>query len=177
MDAARSPDRRLCCGRSQRNKTKRSGKLQVRGALHGHCCGMIARHITRFLGPALIAASSLSAAALAAPLIPSAAAQCPDVQVVFARGTGEPPGVGPTRPGLRRQPAPRLGGKSFDVYPVNYPASDQWDTGLDGIRDAGAHVVSMAHDCPSTKMVLATPRARPSWVLSPRPPYQTVLTP
>ncbi len=96
MDAARSPDRRLCCGRSQRNKTKRSGKLQVRGALHGHCCGMIARHITRFLGPALIAASSLSAAALAAPLIPSAAAQCPDVQVVFARGTGEPPGVGPT---------------------------------------------------------------------------------
>jgi cutinase len=40
------------------------------------------------------------------------------------------------------------------VYAVNYPASDQWDTGLDGIRDAGAHVVSMAHNCPNTRMVL-----------------------
>ena len=46
------------------------------------------------------------------------------------------------------------GGRSFDVYPVNYPASDQWDTGLDGVRDAGAHVVSMAGNCPQTKMVL-----------------------
>jgi cutinase len=40
------------------------------------------------------------------------------------------------------------------VYPVNYPASDSWDTGLDGIRDAGAHVGSMAGNCPQTKMVL-----------------------
>lgn len=42
----------------------------------------------------------------------------------------------------------------MDVYPVNYPASDQWSTGLDGIRDAGAHIVSMANSCPNTKMVL-----------------------
>jgi cutinase len=47
-----------------------------------------------------------------------------------------------------------VGGRSFDVYPVNYPASNEWATGLDGIRDAGAHVVSMAHECPNTKMVL-----------------------
>jgi hypothetical protein len=40
------------------------------------------------------------------------------------------------------------------VYPVNYPASDQWATGVDGTRDAGAHVVSMAGTCPKTKMVL-----------------------
>src|SRR6202035_4107392 len=39
-------------------------------------------------------------------------------------------------------------------YPVNYPATQEWETGVDGIRDAGAHVVSMAHDCPNTKMVL-----------------------
>lgn len=42
----------------------------------------------------------------------------------------------------------------MDVYPVNYPASDQWDTGIDGIRDAGAHVQSTATNCPKTKMVL-----------------------
>lgn len=40
------------------------------------------------------------------------------------------------------------------VYAVNYPASEEWATGVDGIRDAGAHVVSMANDCPKTSMVL-----------------------
>ncbi len=115
---------------------------------------MIARHIARFLGPAVVAASGLSASALVGSVLPSASAQCPDVQVVFARGTGEPPGVGPTGQAFVDSLRPRVGGQSLDVYPVNYPATDQWDTGLDGIRDAGAHVVSMAHDCPNTKMVL-----------------------
>jgi hypothetical protein len=40
------------------------------------------------------------------------------------------------------------------VYPINYPATDQWATGVVGVRDAGAHVVSMAANCPRTKMVL-----------------------
>ncbi len=74
--------------------------------------------------------------------------------MVFARGTGEAPGVGPTGQAFVDALHQRVGGRSFDVYPVNYPASDQWDTGLDGIRDASAHVTSMAHDCPNTKMVL-----------------------
>ncbi|MFZ1178533.1 MAG: cutinase family protein [Mycobacterium sp.] len=116
---------------------------------------MIARHITRILGPAVVAASGLGASVLTGSAIPSASAQCPDVQVVFARGTGEPPGVGPTGQAFVDTLRSRVGAKSLDVYPVNYPASDQWDTGLDGIRDAGAHVVSMAHDCPNTKMVLS----------------------
>ncbi len=116
---------------------------------------MIARHVLRrLLGPAAVAAVGLSGSVVA-PAVPSVSAQpCPDVQAVFARGTGEPPGVGPTGQSFVDSLRSRLGAKSFDVYPVNYPASDQWDTGLDGIRDAGAHVVSMAHDCPTTKMVL-----------------------
>ena len=114
---------------------------------------MIARHVLRLLAPAAVAAAGLSGSVVAAAL-PSAVAQCPDVQVVFARGTGEPPGVGPTGQAFVDSLHSRVGPKSFDVYPVNYPASDQWDTGLDGIRDAGAHLVSMAHDCPNTKMVL-----------------------
>ena len=123
--------------------------------MQGHHFGMIARHITRFLGPAVVAAWSLGAQALMGSAIPSASADpCPDVQVVFARGTGEPPGVGPTGQAFVDSLRSRVGPRSFDVYPVNYPASNEWDTGLDGIRDAGAHVVSMAHDCPKTKMVL-----------------------
>jgi cutinase len=43
----------------------------------------------------------------------------------------------------------------MDVYPINYPASQEWSTGLDGIRDAGAHVESTAASCPQTKMVLS----------------------
>jgi cutinase len=115
---------------------------------------MTAPHIPRFLGPALLTASGI-AASVFAPALPSAAAQpCPDVQVVFARGTGEPPGVGPTGQAFIDNLRSRVGAKSIDVYPVNYPASNDWDTGLDGIRDAGAHIHSMAHDCPNTSMVL-----------------------
>jgi cutinase len=116
--------------------------------------GMMASQVVRSLGAAVVAASGVVASALTGSVIPSASAQCPDVQVVFARGTGEAPGVGPTGQAFVDALHQRVGGKSFDVYPVNYPASDQWDTGMDGIRDAGAHVVSMAHDCPNTQMVL-----------------------
>jgi cutinase-like protein len=82
------------------------------------------------------------------------AADCPDVQVVFARGTGEAPGVGPTGQAFVDALRPRVAPRSFEVYAVNYPASDQWATGVDGVRDAGAHVLSMAGTCPKTKMVL-----------------------
>ncbi|OBK16967.1 cutinase family protein [Mycobacterium sp. 1245852.3] len=116
---------------------------------------MIARHVIRTLGSAVVlAASGVAVSAVSASVIPSASAQCPDVQVVFARGTGEAPGVGPTGQAFVDALHQRVGGRSFDVYPVNYPASDQWATGIDGVRDAGAHVNSMAHDCPTTKMVL-----------------------
>jgi hypothetical protein len=121
----------------------------------GNNCGMIARHLPRYLAPAVAAASGLSASVLASAL-PSAAAQpCPDVQVVFARGTDEAPGLGSTGQAFVDSLRPRIGGKSLDVYPVNYPATRDWETGLDGIRDAGAHIVSTAHDCPNTKMILS----------------------
>lgn len=104
-----------------------------------------------------VALAAISAWALCVPALaaPSASAQsCPDVEVVFARGTGEDPGVGPTGQAFVNSLRPRVGGRSFAVYPVHYPASDQWDTGVEGIKDAGAHVVSMAGRCPNTQMVL-----------------------
>jgi cutinase len=116
---------------------------------------MSAIRISRFLGSATLAASGLGAAVLSVPALPSASAQpCPDVEVAFARGTGEPPGVGPTGQAFVDSLRARTGGKSLDVYPINYPASNEWSTGLDGINDAGAHVVSEAASCPQTKMVL-----------------------
>jgi cutinase len=114
---------------------------------------MIAGHLIRFFAPAVLAASGLSV--LAAPVPSASADPCPDAEVVFARGTGEDPGVGPTGQAFIDSLRPRLGARSLGVYPVNYPASNEWSTGIDGIRDAGAHVVSMAGSCPKTRMVLS----------------------
>jgi cutinase len=117
--------------------------------------GMIAGQIIRFVKPTAIAAVGLGTSFLVSPTPSASAEPCPDAQVVFARGTGEPEGVGPTGQAFIDNLRGREVGKSVDVYAVNYPASNEWSTGLDGIRDAGAHVVSMAGSCPKTKMVLS----------------------
>lgn len=82
----------------------------------------------------------------------AAAAPCPGTEVVFARGTGEAPGPGPTGDAFINALQARVG--QVGVYPVNYPATDEWSTGIDGIRDAATHVVATANNCPNTKMVL-----------------------
>ena len=117
---------------------------------------MIARHLVAFLALPAVAALGLSAAVLGASAVPTASAQpCPDVDVVFARGTDDPPGLGPTGQAFVDSLRPRVGEKSMEVYPVNYPATQEWSTGVDGINDTAAHVVSMAGSCPDTKLVLS----------------------
>jgi cutinase len=123
--------------------------------MDGHFLRVIAGRGLRFGGPAVVTGWVFGAAVVAGAAPPAAWAQgCPDVEVVFARGTGEAPGVGPTGQAFVDSLRSRIGGRSLEVYPVNYPASDEWSTGLDGIVDAGSHVVSTAHSCPNTKMVL-----------------------
>lgn len=92
--------------------------------------------------------------AMTAPQAFAAPESCADVEVIFARGTGEAPGVGPTGQAFIDALRPRLGDRSVDVYPVNYPATDQWATGVDGVRDASTRIISMAETCPQTEMVL-----------------------
>jgi cutinase len=111
-------------------------------------CSVKARYIAVFVGTAASWAP-LSAA------VPSASAQpCPDVEVVFARGTTEDPGVGPTGQAFVDALRARVGAKSMGVYGVDYPATIDFPTALDGVRDASAHVESTAANCPNTKMVL-----------------------
>ena len=108
-----------------------------------------------------VAAMTVWAALLSVP-VPSASAQpCPDVEVIFARGTAEPPGVGGIGQAFVDSVRSQAGGRSVGVYPVNYPASSDFadplafaGTVVDGIRDAGAHIESMAANCPKTRMVL-----------------------
>ena len=87
--------------------------------------------------------------------IPTAAAEpCPDVQVIFARGTFEPAGVGVTGQAFVDALTGKLAGKSVDVYPVNYPASLDFATAADGVIDASNKIRDVAASCPNTKMVL-----------------------
>lgn len=87
--------------------------------------------------------------------MPAAGAQaCPDVEVIFARGTFEPPGVGATGQAFVDALREDAKGKSVDVYPVNYPASLDFATAAAGVIDASAKVQSITAQCPDTKIVL-----------------------
>lgn len=88
-------------------------------------------------------------------VIPAAhAAPCPDAEVIFARGTTELPGVGPTGDAFVNSLRSQVGAKSVEVYPVNYPATTDFRTAVDGISDARARILATAASCPETKMVL-----------------------
>jgi cutinase len=88
--------------------------------------------------------------------VPSAAAApCPDVEIVFARGTTEAPGVGGIGQAFVDSLRSRLGDRSVGVYAVNYPASRDFAASTRaGAEDARSHVQSVAAGCPATRMVL-----------------------
>ena len=100
------------------------------------------------------------AAAWAPPIavihLPKAAADpCPDVEVVFARGTTEPPGVGGVGQAFVDSLRSQLGGQTVGVYAVDYPASRDFDSSTPaGANDASTHIQSMAANCPKTRIVL-----------------------
>jgi cutinase len=103
----------------------------------------------------VVAAAFLAAAAffVLPKLLPLAWASCPDVEVVFARGTDEPPGVGKVGQafvGSLRQDTR----KSIGSYGVNYPANKDFLAAADGANDASNHIQQMANNCPNTKIVL-----------------------
>lgn len=118
---------------------------------------------SRMLRP--LAAAALSAVALMGPQAvglasaapdPEAApgASCSDVDVVFARGTFEAPGVGVTGQAFVDALTAKLPGKSINAYGVNYPASLDFGDAIDGVADASSQIQATAASCPNTKIVL-----------------------
>ena len=91
-----------------------------------------------------------------APLAPSAADPdpCPDVEVIFARGTGEPAGLGVVGQAFVDALAAKLGGRTMDAYAVNYPADFDFLAADEGANDAAARIVAMGSRCQNTKLVL-----------------------
>lgn len=108
------------------------------------------RHIAEFVGAAALAVVAIPTA----PMPPADAAPCPDAEVIFARGTTEDPGPGPTGQAFIDSLRYRVGAKSLGVYAVDYPATTDFPTAVEGISDARAHVIATAASCPQTKIVL-----------------------
>jgi cutinase len=103
---------------------------------------------------AVISAAAFATLMQSAPMPFAHAEGCPDAEVIFARGTTEDPGVGPTGQAFVDGLRARLGAKSLGVYAVDYPATTAFSTAVDGITDARAHILTTVANCPKTKMVL-----------------------
>jgi cutinase len=84
-------------------------------------------------------------------LLPRAAADCPDVEVVFGRGQGEAPGMGAVGDAFVTALQQRSG-RPIASDAVNYPAAN-----LDiapGVADMTGHIESVAANCPNTRFIL-----------------------
>jgi cutinase len=85
----------------------------------------------------------------------ASAGPCPDVEVVSARGTDEPPGVGSFGQAFIDSLRSKIPRRSVGIYAVNYPATDDFARSESaGAGDARAHVQSTVANCPDTKIVL-----------------------
>lgn len=107
--------------------------------------------LRRLLLVALLAAVAVAPALVIAPSASGAA--CSDVDVVFARGTGERPGTGIVGGPFVRAVTAQLPGRSVSSYAVNYPAAFNQNAGP-GATDLVNHVRSVAASCPGTRFVL-----------------------
>jgi len=114
---------------------------------------MTARGLTRIVGVLVVTVWALLSAPIGAPT--ASADPCSDVAVVFARGTHQEPGLGNMGQAFVDSLTSQLGGRSVDVYAVNYPANDDYHgSATAGSNDASAHIQNTVASCPNTKIVL-----------------------
>ncbi|WP_123024201.1 cutinase family protein [Mycolicibacterium stellerae] len=123
------------CRRSQRAASTRSGRRWV---------GLGAA--------ALLIAAVLNVAPSGAPV--ASADDCADAEVVFARGTDEPKGMGQVGDAFADSLRKQAVGMNIGTYAVNYDAGKLQLGGDDGAKDAISHIKSVVSACPSTQIVL-----------------------
>lgn len=108
------------------------------------------RTVRRLTSAALAATGVTAVMACAAGVPVAAAAPCPDVEVLFARGTDEPPGLGQVGDafvsGLRERT-----GRDIAASAVNYPAHQDIGPGVD---DLTSQLDSLSDRCPNTKIIV-----------------------
>lgn len=114
---------------------------------------MSARSLARIVGVVFVTTWALLSASIVSPA--ASADPCPDIAVVFARGTHQEPGLGNIGQSFVDSLTSQVGGRSVDVYAVDYPANDDYhNSAYAGSNDASAHIQGTVASCPNTKIVL-----------------------
>jgi cutinase len=115
----------------------------------------LARRVLRATTVIVSTAVALFGAVALTPTAPRASADgCPDIEVVFARGTDEPASIGRVGQSFVDSLRKQVGGRSVGVYAVNYPATYNFLAAANGANDASAHIQYMMANCPNTRLVL-----------------------
>ena len=115
-------------------------------------CGRSSGRWAALVASALFAASVLPYALWLPPA--ASAADCPDAEVVFARGTDEPAGLGRVGDAFVDSLRQQTGGMDIGTYAVNYKAGKLQLHGGDGANDVISHIKSTVSSCPDTRIVL-----------------------
>ena len=79
---------------------------------------------------------------------------CSDVELVFARGTGEPQGLGIVGRPLAQALAAELPGKKVGSFAVVYAAASNQSSAGPGATNMSQHIVSVAKSCTNTEFVI-----------------------
>ncbi|AMO60206.1 cutinase [Mycolicibacterium phlei] len=116
------------------------GRLRRRGST---VAGAIVIAIAGLLAPSVLPGTPTA-------VVPTAAAACPDAELIFARGRTEPPGPGAIGNALIGAIRSKTK-KNVALYSVAYPADYQVDIGA---NDMSARIQDMAARCPDTRLVL-----------------------
>lgn len=101
---------------------------------------------------AVLAAAAAIGSPVSAPV--ANAVECHDIEVAFARGTKEDPGIGRVGEAFVNELRGMVGGRSMGVYAVNYPASYDFLAAADGANDLSRHIQWVANTCPNSKIVV-----------------------
>jgi cutinase len=100
-----------------------------------------------------IAVLSTAACTVTTPAA-SAAPKCSDIEVIFARGTDEPSGIGAVGQAFVDTLRPMVKGSTVSSYAVQYPASWDFLKAAAGATDMSNRAQTTASQCPKTQIVL-----------------------
>nr|WP_296780084.1 cutinase family protein [Rhodococcus sp. (in: high G+C Gram-positive bacteria)] len=107
-----------------------------------------------YFGAMLTVSAVGSVLAFAAPAAAQPSSSCPDVQVIFTRGSGELPGFGIVGAPFVKQLTAALPGKNVEAYAVQYGADWNQKTAPEGATDIARTIADVAARCSDTEFVL-----------------------
>lgn len=105
-------------------------------------------------GSAGVGTAAPSGTATSTATASTGSGSCADVEVVFARGTGDLPGLGVLGTPLVSAIRSALPGRTVNAYGVNYAAEASQASAGPGAADMSQHVSATAAACPGTRFVL-----------------------